>query len=67
MSHIVSDGIYGESYMTANYYKPFFEKIQTYIPKSVHPNVLTIGNFILVIYLYNSKLYYNSYIFAFFN
>ena len=66
MSHIINDEFYGESYMTVKYYKPFFEKVQTYIPYQITPNMITITNFILLIYLYKSKLYYNNYIFALF-
>lgn len=66
MSHIINDEFYGESYMTVKYYKPFFEKVQTYIPSQITPNMITITNSILLIYLYKSKLYYNNYIFAFF-
>jgi phosphatidylglycerophosphate synthase len=66
MSHIINDEFYGESYMTVKYYKPFFEKVQTYIPYQITPNMISITNVILLLYLYNSKLYYNNYIFALF-
>jgi len=66
MSHVIDDGIYGESYTTKYLYKPCFEYLQTYIPYFIHPNMITIVNFILLFYLYISKKYYNNYIFAIF-
>ena len=45
-------------------YKPFFEKIESYIPASITPNMITITNFILINILFFSKLYYNPFIFS---
>jgi phosphatidylglycerophosphate synthase len=52
--------------MTIKYYKPLFEKIQTYIPRSITPNSITIANFLLLIYFYNSDLYKNPKLFSLF-
>jgi len=63
---VINDEFLGESYMTIKYYKPLFEKIQTYIPRSITPNTITIVNFLLLVYFYNSDLYKNPKIFSLF-
>ena len=65
MSSLNTD-ILGESYTTQLFHKPFFEKIQSYIPENITPNQITITNFILLIYFYNTDLYKNPYIFSIF-
>ena len=49
-----------------HYYKPFFEKIQSYIPVWITPNMITIISFLLINILYYFKLYYNPFIFSLF-
>ena len=45
-------------------YRPFFEKIQKYIPLWIHPNMITISSFIIINLIYIYELYYNNLIFT---
>lgn len=47
------------------YYKPMFINVQKYIPSSIHPNVLTITNFVIINMLYYFKFYENPYYLSF--
>jgi len=49
------------SFFYKKYYKPLFDKIQKYIPESIHPNVLTLSCFIIINTVYVYKLYKNPY------
>ena len=43
-------------------YKPMCEKIESYIPKWITPNMISITTLLLVTVLYLTKIYYNPYI-----
>ena len=46
-------------------YKPMCEKIESYIPKWITPNMISITSLLLVTVLYLTKTYYNPYILSF--
>lgn len=53
---------------TASYYRvyaPIFEKIESFIPRQITPNMISCASFVLLTALFLSKSYYNPYIFSF--
>lgn len=52
---------------TASYYRvyaPIFEKIESFIPRQITPNMISCTSFVLLTALFLSKAYYNPYIFS---
>ena len=45
-------------------YAPIFEKIESYVPRQITPNMISCTSFILLTALFLTKSYYNPYIFS---